>query len=126
MYFRNWSSEVTDLIQSKLLDDELNGADAWDEIKKTCCKTVKDLRDILDRLEKFQANELQVDQKQRKHTFFLISIHRYVQKNMLISYQRKNFFFNLKFCFEDILILAIYLFIYLSASVCSVCRLLCA
>lgn len=70
MYFRNWSSEVTDLIQSKLLYDELNGADAWDEIKKTCCKTVKDLRDILDRLEKFQANELQVDQKQRKHTFF--------------------------------------------------------
>lgn len=124
MYFRNWSSEVTDLIQSKLLDDELNGADAWDEIKKTCCKTVKDLRDILDRLEKFQANEL--DQKQRKHTFFLISIHRYVQKNMLILYQRKNYFFNLKFCFEDILILAIYLFIYLSASVCSVCRLLCA
>lgn len=81
MYFRNWSSEVTDLIQSKLLDDRLNGADAWDEIKKTCCKTVEDLRDILDILEKFQANGLQVDQKQRKHTFFfLISIHRYVQK----------------------------------------------
>lgn len=46
-------------------------------------------------------------------------------KNMLISYQRKNYFFYLKFCFEDILFLAIYRFIYLSASVCSVCRLLC-
>lgn len=71
---RNWSSEVTDLIQSKLLDDELNGADAWDEIKKTCCKTVKDLRDILDRLEKFQANELQVDQKQQIKEWFKADI----------------------------------------------------
>lgn len=74
VYFRNWSSEVTDLIQSKLSD----GSDAWGETKSACCKTVEDLKDILDRLEKFQAN-LQVDQKQRKHTFFLICIHRYVQ-----------------------------------------------
>lgn len=68
--FRNWSSEVADLIQSKLSNAELKGADAWSEIKSACCTTVEDLKGILDGLEKFQANEFQIDQKERKNTFF--------------------------------------------------------
>lgn len=74
--FRIWSSEVADLIQSKLSNNELNGADAWSEVKSACCKTVEDLKVILDGLEKFQAIDLQIDQKQRKNTYFLICIHR--------------------------------------------------
>lgn len=48
------------------------GADAWSEIQNACWKTVEDLKVVLDGLEEFQANELQVNQKKRKNTFFKI------------------------------------------------------
>lgn len=60
---RNWSSEIAEFIQPKLSNKTLKGADAWSEIKSTCCKTVEDLKIILNGLDKFQANELQIDQK---------------------------------------------------------------
>lgn len=60
---RNWSSEIAEFIQLKLSNETLKGADAWSEIKSTCCKTVEDLKIILNGLDKFQANELQIDQK---------------------------------------------------------------
>lgn len=60
---RNWSSEIAEFIQPKLSNETLKGADAWSEIKSTCCKTVEDLKIILNGLDKFQANELQIDQQ---------------------------------------------------------------
>lgn len=61
---------VADFIQSNLSNDNLVGADAWSEIQKSCWKTVEDLKVVLDGLEELQANELQVNQKKRKNTFF--------------------------------------------------------
>lgn len=68
--FRNWSSEIADSIQSKLSNKTLKGADAWSEIKSACCETVEDLKIILNGLDKFQANKLQIDQKKGRNTFF--------------------------------------------------------
>lgn len=59
------------MIKAKLSKEELLGVEAWLEIEKTCRQTVKDLKEILSGLEKFQTNELQVDQKKRKAFFFI-------------------------------------------------------
>lgn len=67
MNFRDWSYAFAEFITSKLSKEELDGADAWEEIKSTCRKTVDDLKFILSEVEKFQSNELQVDQKKRKN-----------------------------------------------------------
>lgn len=69
--FRNWPCEIAEFITSKLSKEELDGKDAWKEIKSACEKTVDDLKFILKELEKFQSNELQVDQKKRK-IFYII------------------------------------------------------
>lgn len=69
-----WPSLVSSSIQEQLSEENLTGADAWDEIQNICRKTVEDLKKILSKLEDFQTNELQVDQKKRKHIFFLIKI----------------------------------------------------
>lgn len=65
-----WSSWVSFSIQKQISDENLTGADAWDEIQNICRKTVEDLKIILNTLEDFQTNELHVDQKKRKHFFF--------------------------------------------------------
>lgn len=62
---RYWSYEYAKFITSKLSKEKLYGADAWDEIQEACQKTVDDFKFILSDLEKFQSNELQVDQKKR-------------------------------------------------------------
>lgn len=67
MSFRYWSDEYAKFITSKLSKEKLYGADAWDEIQEACQKTVDDFKFILSDLEKFQSNELQVDQKKSKN-----------------------------------------------------------
>lgn len=63
--FRYWSYAFVQFITSKLSEEKLDGADAWKEIQWACRETVEDFKFILSDLEKFQSNELQVDQKKR-------------------------------------------------------------
>lgn len=65
-----WSSQISSSIEEHISEENLIGADAWDEIKSVCCQTVKDFKMILSTLEDFKTNELCVDQKKRKHTIF--------------------------------------------------------
>lgn len=76
MSFRYWSYAFVQFITSKLSEEKLDGADAWEEIQRACRKTVEDFKFILSDLDKFQSNELQVDQKKSKNLlkFYLRNI----------------------------------------------------
>lgn len=66
IHFRHWPLKCAKFIGSKLSKEQLDGVGAWKEIQSVCRKTVEDLKTILGGLEKFLANELEVDQKKRK------------------------------------------------------------
>lgn len=70
--FRYWSYAFVQFITSKLSEEKLDGADAWKEIQWACRETVEDFKFILSDLEKFQSNELQVDQKKSKNFFKIL------------------------------------------------------
>lgn len=62
---RHWPLKCAKFIGSKLSKEQLDGVGAWKEIQSVCRKTVEDLKTILGGLEKFLANELEVDQKKQ-------------------------------------------------------------
>lgn len=107
--FRNWSSEIADSIQSKLSSKTLKGADAWSEIKSACCKTVEDLKIILNGLDKFQANELQIDQTKGRNTFFSnLYSSLGIQKAHFISREQMIILINCKILLSSHLNITIY------------------
>lgn len=65
-----WPSQISFSIEEHISEENLIGADAWDEIQSVCRKTVEDFKMILSTLEDFQTKELCVDQKKRKPTIF--------------------------------------------------------
>lgn len=65
-----WSFPISLLIGEQISEENLKGADAWDEIQSVCCNTVEDFKIILSTLEDFKTNEFCVDQEKRKPTTF--------------------------------------------------------
>lgn len=65
-----WSFPISLLIGEQISEENLKGADAWDEIQSVCCNTVEDFKIILSTLEDLKTNEFYVDQEKRKPTTF--------------------------------------------------------
>lgn len=66
----SWPSRIALSIKEQISEEDLIGADAWEEIQSICLNTVKDLKMILSTLEDFQTKKLCVNQKKRKPTVF--------------------------------------------------------